>query len=124
VWKRFVDLQRGDSFYVGKTLVQKTGLLTARGLVNVSCYGRELPVGDLHVFFKFWTRVKTTQLVRDARPGGKSSQDLVCERRDTCPAGEVNNAEHFDACRAADAEVIQVAATEPNNDNNVTGPTS
>lgn len=117
VWKKFSELQDGDLFYIGKTLVQKTGFLIAREFEHDSCLGVPTPTGAGHIMWRWWLKVKTTQLVRDAKPGGKSSRDLPSNAElATIPTAE----HHYEDDRCQ----VEVKATEPNNDNNVTGPTS
>ena len=69
VWKRFWHLNLKDRFYIGKELVFKTGLFTAcpaRGVWWNPEMG--LRAGAPRKLVAPWRRVRTTQLVRDARP--------------------------------------------------------
>ena len=114
VWRQIKQLQRGDLFYLGKTLVTKTSFFTAREFKFDSCLKRTLPTGQLHFIWP-WTRVKTTQLVRDAKAGGKSSQDSIMGRA---------TANSLQAAHLHETVAVEIAASQPNNDNDVTGPTS
>jgi hypothetical protein len=119
VWKQIKHLQHGDLFYLGKILVAKTSFFTAREFEFDSCLGRPSLTGDGHFVWP-WRRVKTTQLVRDAKPGGKSSQDLTMSRatENSLEAARLHEA------RKDDCGVIEIKSVQPNSDNNVTGPTS
>lgn len=64
VWKRFFQLNRGEGFSVGKNFYRKNSPFTGSdGLSRVIVWP--------------WTRVQTSVLVRDARPGGKFSGRVV-----------------------------------------------
>lgn len=106
VWQRFLYLEIGDGFFIGRCAYVKTGLL--RG----STGSRVIRVWP-------WTRVQTAVLVRDARPGGKSSVIHDCALR--VPADVNDGKTHFvgDDCKGGHADVSQ-----PHSDNGISGPTS
>ncbi len=65
VWKRFYQLERGETFTSPNPinrLLSKRGFFTAED--TEGAWVHYLP----------WTRVRTTTLVRDVLPGGKSSK--------------------------------------------------
>jgi len=129
VWKSLWHVPCGNTFYSpagnGKILCRKTTIIS--GIADN---------GDIHLLFP-WTRVRTTELVRDAKDGGKSSADIT-----HAPLSDASNPENFSATGqpitvegalqgspgaqlfAQTEPPVQVAASEPHNDNNITGPTS
>lgn len=60
-WQRFLYLELNDEFSIGRCNYLKTGFFSAE-----NAGGRVIHVWP-------WERVQTVVLVRDARPGGKSS---------------------------------------------------
>jgi hypothetical protein len=85
VWKSFWALDVGDEFFIGKKRYWKQDLFTATSSLN-----------GVTKFTFPWTRYRTTQLVRDARPGGKSSsspdmnRDMTHFVGDDCCGGHLN----------------------------------
>ena len=98
VWRSFWSLRVGDSFSIGKLTFVKRGFLAATAISS----------GTSQLFYP-WIRVRSGTLVRDARPGGKSSTHYV---GDECPGRHLGD----DQCR----ERIE----QPNSDNDVHAPTS
>jgi hypothetical protein len=86
VWQRFVHLNLNDSFFIGRCQYMKAGFLLA---VTPLSPARRIRVWP-------WTRVQTNVLVRDARPGGKSSyvvDDFPGQTHyvgDDCPGGHAD----------------------------------
>lgn len=72
VWKKFWHVEQYDDFFIGKKTYIKTGVVTAE--VNVAGL-RE----GARIWVMPWTKVRTAELVRDVRPGGKSSAKVLEE---------------------------------------------
>jgi len=104
VWARFYFVKASETFTHGGKRYYKSVL----PFVAVDSQGSR-------VFFAPWTLVRTDQLVRDARPGGKSSQKAVIDSGRT----------HFvgDDCPGGHAD-CGLPVQQPNSDNNVSGPTA
>jgi len=64
-WKTFFRLKRGETYFQGPNVVAKSGPFWARDDID-RCFV-VLP----------WHRVRTTTLVRDALPGGKSGPEPI-----------------------------------------------
>lgn len=105
VWARFYKLRKGDTFSLGKQIVQKYNCLCSQGFTvgGSPCTPR---------FFPPWRRVRTTTLVRDVLPGGKSGYDHVGTVTHRTNAGE-------------NVETLQLVfgLTQPTDDNR-TGPSA
>lgn len=99
VWRRYASLTYGEGFFIGRTRYIATGYFHATTVVGPSKVVRVWP----------WTRVQTDTLVRDVRAGGKSSVVHEMEAAEKRVDGVC-------ICGAQDVP--------PNNDNNITGPTS
>lgn len=79
VWKKFWHLAEFEFFdRGGKTEFAKTGLFTAEFEACAGAGG-----GPRTEWLFPWTRVRTLKLVRDARPGGKSSAREALAEMDT-----------------------------------------
>ncbi len=68
VWKRFYQLKKGEAFDLpgkGSVVVSKIGFFTA-----------DAALGYVYLVAP-WKRVRTTTLVRDTRPGGKTGPEPV-----------------------------------------------
>jgi len=65
VWKRFYQLKRGETFFHSGSSLYARAFLPVKRVHGLS--------GSKWLFP--WTRVRTTTLVRDVLPGGKSGPD-------------------------------------------------
>lgn len=113
VWQRFLYLEVGDDFFIGRCRYNKSGFFRACNGVRTI----KLPP---------WRKVQTDVLVRDARPGGKSSPPFTLgpvvvdiwspEETAVIASGKT----HYvgDDCPGGHAD------KPVHNDNNVTGPTA
>lgn len=83
VWKKFWHLAEFEFFdRGGETKFAKTGLFTAEYEACAGAGG-----GPRTQWLLPWTRVRTMRLVRDARPGGKSSAKVLEEANCRNPDG-------------------------------------
>lgn len=103
VWKKFWHLREFDMFDLGgKTQYSKTSTFTAE---YVACPGAG--GGERTRWLWPWTKVRTTEFVRDALPGGKTSMDFG-------PTQPLKPEQYLDRPRVE----------QPTSDNNIHGPTS
>lgn len=140
-WKRFIHLEIGDHFFIGRCRYIKRGFFSA--LAPAIPTARRITVPP-------WRKVQTDVLVRDALPGGKSSLPVpawdgrvaismnedpgvsghyvgddrpgrtprITETDATCCHAEI-------ACGCPVGDPGAIGETgQPHSDNNITGPTS
>lgn len=134
VWTRYWNLAIGDRFFIGR-----------KPLNVVGCFFYEDEAGNL-TFIWPWTRVQTNVLVRDARPGGKSSRYPGSEAAGhACVVGEPEAARQRIEAVVEECEKIEhspfktgdgttteqdeayfarQAPKQPTSDNKIGGPTS
>ena len=78
VWKPFRQIKLGEIFQFGGVSYRKDGCFFAFDHNVTSC--EDVPFPKL---FWPWTKVRSSTLVRDARPGGKSSADIAVPKNPT-----------------------------------------
>lgn len=132
VWSTFWKVEKYDDFDLGSPLrYTRVGLFRAEYYSSIY---RELRTK----YFFPWTRVRTSQLVRDARPGGKSSQTVRKESDtsnpgqthyvgDSCPGGHYAvdaTARNPDGSCYHGTSYAHPQTEQPHNDNTTHGPTA
>jgi len=78
VWKPFRQIKLGEIFQFGGVSYRKDGCFFASNPRVTSC--EDVPFPKL---FWPWTKVRSSTLVRDALPGGKSSADIAVPKGPT-----------------------------------------